>query len=409
MINKYILLASFIFSLLIISCKDVPPIIPGLTKSEVLLVTDPDSVIINFNSRTAGNLSPYVISDLEPGFYRFDLSRKNYLDTTIFYLLKRNVEDSIYVEMREDPKFWWKTYNTKNSNLPTNYLSKIRVDNSNNKWITTTNYGLIKYDGSIFTVYNIKNSGIPSNSINDIFFDGNIVWVGTDHGLGSFDGSNWKVYNSANSQIPNDYISAVAIDHNKNLWAGTEAGLLKFDGVTFEVYNRSNSGISSDIISALAVDQNNALWIGTWGGGISKLDNLTWNVYTSYNSKLLDNYVSFIKTDNAGMIWAGTGSINILDHGISGLSYFRNSTWYNMTRYNSGFLGSVATDVAFDVKNNIWIATDIGLIKYEGNRWRYYYSSNSGLPLDQAVSVAVDANQDKWVSSSGLSKYTGGK
>lgn len=409
MINKYIFITVFFLPLLIISCKDVPPVIPGLTKSKVVLNTDPDSASILFNSQVAANVSPFIISDLEPGFYRFDLNRIHYLDTTIYYLLKRNVEDSIYVVLREDPKYWWKTYNTKNSTLPTNSLSKIRIDKFDNKWIGTLYNGLVKFDGNTFTVYNTSNSGIPGNAINDFYFTDNIIWVATDHGIGRFDGSSWKVYNISNSQIPSEYITALTFDHNNNLWVGTQSGLLKFDGVTFTTFNRANSGISSDNISALAVDQNNALWIGSWGNGICKLDNLTWSIYSTYNSQLSDNYISSIKLDNTGMIWASTGSPSKNDLGTGGVSYFNNSTWNNINRFNSGFQGKIATDLSFDLINNIWISTDTGFLKYDGKKWNFYTTSNSGLPDNSVVSVSIDFHQNKWVTSIGLSEYIGGK
>jgi ligand-binding sensor domain-containing protein len=405
----FVSLTAFFLVILISSCKDEPPIIPGLTKSKVDLFTDPDTALIYFNNVIAGNKTPVTVSDLEPGFYKIDMKRINYLDTTIYYLLKRNVEDSIFVELREDPKYWWKNYNTQNSALPTNSLLKIRIDKFDNKWIATSIKGLIRFDGNTFSVYNTSNSGIPSNSINDILVTDNFLWVGTDHGIGRFDGSNWRVYNSSNSQIPDENITSLIFDHDSNLWAGTNSGLLKFDGVSFQLFNRLNSGISSDNISALAVDYNNNLWVGTWGGGICTFQNFIWKVYTSYNSQLQDNYISSIVFDNSGILWAGSGSPRIIDNNTGGLSYFTGSKWLNFNSYNSLFPGTVATDLLKDNNNNIWIATDAGLAKYDKKKWKIYNTSNSGLKSAYIISVSIDSDQNKWCTSLGLSKYIGGK
>ena len=399
----------FFIAILLSSCKNEPPIIPGLTKSKVDLFTDPDAVSIYFNNVIAGNKTPITVSDLEPGFYKIDMKQINYLDTTIYYLLKRNVEDSIFVELREDPNYWWKTYTTQNSALPTNNLLKIRIDKFNNKWIATSNYGLIKFDGNTFSVYNISNSGIPSNSINNILVTDNFLWVATSHGIGRFDGSNWKVYNASNSQIPDENITSITSDHDNNLWAGTNSGLLKFDGVSFQLFNRSNSGISSDIISALTVDYYNNLWIGTWGGGVCSFQNLTWKIYTSYNSQLQDNYISSIVFDNSGILWAGSGSISKSDINTGGLSYFTGSNWINFNRYNSLFPATAATDLVLDKNDNIWIGTNAGLVKYNRIKWKIYNTTNSGLKIADVISVSVDSDQNKWCTSLGLSKYIGGK
>ncbi len=405
----YLALITIFIVLQFISCKDVPPVVPGLTKSEVALYTSPDSATIYFNNQLAGNVTPFIVSDLEPGFYKFDLKRQNYLDTTINYLLKRNVEDSIYVELREDPKYWWKIYTPHNSTLPNTNLTKIRVDKSDIKWIGTTNNGLIKFDGSSFTVYNNSNSGLPGNTINDIYIDNNAIWVGTDHGFARFDGSGWKVYNSANSQIEDENITALTIDHNNNVWAGTASGLLRFDGVSFKSYNKLNSGLSSDNISALAVDANNALWVGTWGAGIIKYENFIWTVYSSFNSGLSDDYISSIKFDNTGMLYVGTGSPLIGDNGTGGLSYFKDSKWSNINRYNSGFPGSLVTDFAFDNKNAVWVTSESGLAKYFNRGWRIYTTINSGLPDNSLISVSIDRDQNKWCTGTGVSEYIGGK
>jgi len=409
MINKYILMTAILLSLLAVSCKDVPPIIPGLTKSKVDMFTDPDTASIYFNNVLAGTRTPVTVSDLEPGFYKIYMKRTNYLDTTIYYLLRRNTEDSIYVELREDPNYWWKTYNTQNSTVPTNSLLKIRIDKFDNKWICTSTKGLIKYDGNTFSVFNTSNSGIPSNAVNDILITDNYLWTATNHGIGRYDGSNWVVYNISNSLIPDENITSIINDKDNNIWAGTNSGLLKFDGVSFQLFNRANSGISSDNISALGVDNNNYLWIGTWGGGICSFENLSWRVYSSYNSQIQDDYIASIAFDNSGNVWVGSGSAGIIDNNAGGVSYFNGSQWINYSRYNSGFPGKFSTDLRIDKNNSVWISSDAGVVKFDGKKWKVYNTTNSGLKSNSILSISIDSEQDKWCTNVGLSKYIGGK
>ena len=130
---RFFLTFSIIF--LLLSCKDEPPILPGLTKSKLVFITDPDSTSVKLNNRNLNEVTPLTIEDLDPGFFKIDLSRFAYYDSSIFYIINRNVTDTIIIEMREDPLYWWKIYNTSNSQIPTNQIGKIKVDEQNNKWI----------------------------------------------------------------------------------------------------------------------------------------------------------------------------------------------------------------------------------------------------------------------------------
>jgi hypothetical protein len=73
--------------------------------------------------------------------------------------------------------------------LEEQFISDIRVDGSNNKWIGTIGSGLfyLSSDGQQ-TIYHFTkdNSPLPSNNINDISIDDGVVYIATDRGLLSF-------------------------------------------------------------------------------------------------------------------------------------------------------------------------------------------------------------------------------
>lgn len=75
--------------------------------------------------------------------------------------------------------------------LEEQFITDIKVDGSNNKWIATIGAGLyyVSYDGQQIIYHFTKdNSPLPSNNVNDISIDGNngIVYIATDRGLVSF-------------------------------------------------------------------------------------------------------------------------------------------------------------------------------------------------------------------------------
>lgn len=100
-----------------------------------------------------------------------------------------------------------------NTGLPTNNICTITIDHQGNKWIgvsgdcsggTRTPGGIVKFDGTTWTVYDQSNSDLPSDIFSSITIDnqGN-KWIGTlDSGLAKFDGTNWTVYNTSNSDLP---------------------------------------------------------------------------------------------------------------------------------------------------------------------------------------------------------------
>ncbi len=117
----------------------------------------------------------------------------------------------------------WTVYTTFNSELPSNEVHSIAIDEIDNKWIGTRE-GLAKFDGTNWTVYNTSNSGLPGNYVIPIVIDGSgNKWVGTwDNGLAKFDGTNWTVYKTSNSDLPDNNVLSLAIDGSGNKWIGTD-------------------------------------------------------------------------------------------------------------------------------------------------------------------------------------------
>ena len=112
---------------------------------------------------------------------------------------------------------------------------------------------------------------MPDNDVTCISIDesGN-KWIGTDRGgLVKFDGTDWTVYNAILSGLPGNSISCIAIDDSDNKWIGTPKGLVKFDGTEWTVYNESNSDLPSNSIQGITVDAFGNKWIGTWKNGLA--------------------------------------------------------------------------------------------------------------------------------------------
>jgi ligand-binding sensor domain-containing protein len=111
-------------------------------------------------------------------------------------------------------------------------VNKILIDEDNSIWLASESQGLIKYDGTQFVTWNTGNSNLPSNNIYDIKQDasGNL-WLACYQHLVRFDGNEFISYTSPLIQENNDldFISCLELDDDGTIWLGAKvSGLFKF-------------------------------------------------------------------------------------------------------------------------------------------------------------------------------------
>lgn len=209
-------------------------------------------------------------------------------------------------------------------------------------------YGQLEVDTS-WIHFNKSNSPLPENYISDVEFDdsGNAwlaVWGGGLVKL-SKDRKHWKTYDSHNSGLENEFITQMAFDQNGILWLGTDGDLTRFDG---KQWNLIHLPATENIILSVAVDPQNNIWIGTYDQGLYR-----------YDGRQLQK------------IWGGRKS---MESGVN--------------------------DIAFDQNGNVWIATRIGILKYDTEEtWTLYNAENSNLINDSYYQIAVDGKNRVWAAT----------
>jgi hypothetical protein len=108
--------------------------------------------------------------------------------------------------------------------MPDDYCISIFYDGVN-FWVGTTGNGLVKFDGTNWTIYKTTNSGIPSDFVFNTKKEGNKMWFATSAGLAMLDGTLWTVFNTTNSGIPGQIVKDIEIDASGNKWLATDQGL----------------------------------------------------------------------------------------------------------------------------------------------------------------------------------------
>ncbi len=234
------------------------------------------------------------------------------------------------------------------------------------------------------------------------------IWIGSRGGLieyNKLNGEN-KVHTKASISLPSNYIIALETDKNDNLWIGTfDGGLAMYDGVSMKIFNTNNSILPSDIIRSIDIDKNGIILIST-DKGLAKFDypNNNWTIMTQDNG-LPAKAVYDCKIDTSGTMWVS---------GNTGLLCYKNETWkiYNSLDYD--FYWDICDGgIHIDKKNQVWIGTGLGLLKYNQQLDTFELISigdgEGNNMFTYITSIYEDSDLNIWVTSLGarLAKYDG--
>lgn len=289
--------------------------------------------------------------------------------------------------------------------------SNIIVDKHNNKWFD--NY--CKFDDTNWTTNTIP-CGMAIQSLlsvdsNDIFWfkvSRTSSTIDSVMGVYKYDGNTCLRFNPSNSGVDGDFISAIVVDHQDNAFI-TAGNLLKFDGSNWTTINSYASGYSGSL--ALAPTGN--IWLGS-----SEFDGANW---TQRNYNTVDGYgcvwiwtygnTAFEGENVVWFIggWQGYG-------GVSGLvkydflaSYPVCGRWTVYAPSNSGIASENLSAIMVDSTGNKWVATEIGIQKFDGTNWVTYDTSNSGIASNQVHFITADKQRNMWFCTydKGVSKFDG--
>jgi beta-lactamase regulating signal transducer with metallopeptidase domain/ligand-binding sensor domain-containing protein len=233
----------------------------------------------------------------------------------------------------------WTTYGVGSSGLP-GPPRCAAVDTDGHTWVGTAN-GLAEFDGTRWTIYRSENSPLPSNDVSAIAVDKDgSKWIGggaqslgsiigartlgsgpakSPKGLVKFDGTDWTIYNTDNSGIPSNRVLSLAIDVRGNKWIGTDRGLARFDGTDWTVF--------AGVVYWLCAAPDGSIW-----GLECSEGNRTWNLFRVHrdvwtgvgldNSGLPCSSINSFCMDPEGDLWFGTraGLARLTDAGPSKIS-----------------------------------------------------------------------------------------
>lgn len=314
---------------------------------------------------------------------------KNSLSHNIIWSLYQDISGIIWIGTfggginKLDPekgKFTLLQSNKRNKNsLSNNMITSICEDKQGLLWIGTFGGGLNCYNRKTktFTFY-FNNPNSPESIVRKIFEDNHSrLWVSTENGMYIFNKNRTQSTLLAKGDSGFGHFSAYGIceDRIGNLWFGTWTGGLKklkaleaaktdLRNIKFETYTNDKNNPNSlpdNVVWDILEDRTGNIWIAT-SKGIALYDKKK-NSFITYNRNNQTNQyegynISNIFEDRYGTIWFGS-----FGYGFGNI--VKENQAYNIFNKGNGYYVNEVLAIIEDNKDNLWMSTNNGVIRFE--------------------------------------------
>lgn len=218
--------------------------------------------------------------------------------------------------------------------------------------------------------------------------------IGTDNfGLFYRKNGTWENYNKSDGLFDNS-IQTIGIDQSNIIYIGyywfTGISKKQLDGWQFIPMDKSLGGD----VHVIKFDEDNVLWAATHYGNIVKYDNGVWQTFNGI--PIYYHHPNELLFDIEKVLWSSSsyGCIN-----------FDGKTWKSLS-INGSLIR--AKSLCIDLNNNVWFGCYDGLYLTNKNDTIKFNSTNSGLPQSTIWALAIDQNNILYIGTDfGLFKYDG--
>lgn len=310
----------------------------------------------------------------------------------------------------------WSYYSTANSGLMYNQIISLAKDpKTKHIWATTrqfgqpTNTAVSVFDGLTWKSYSSATIGmLPLTIIGNIQVDANgNKWIAYNRGLIKYNGTSWTILDKTNSPLSDYEVMSVQVDANNKLWCVAGNGSQKGTGIDiYDVNTNAWSKLTGFPVTNASPEhvyvRGNKLLVveaGSLGRTFIK-DGSNWSVLPNTNGD--QAFGAFI--DSSGHYWIpGRGFIKEFD----------GTNWKRYTQQSSGLAEYNSNDIFVDSKNRKWFANGNGGIQiWDCPKWEVLGPKNEGhwpTPQNQTpigTCVTEDkSNGDIWMTYSGTNGF----
>lgn len=326
--------------------------------------------------------------------------------------------DGINKYNKETDNFERLYYSEKEDILSSQVIYSIVEDVYGNYWIGTIN-GLnkvIKETNEIIKYYSDgRKNCISDNFIYDLYADDQgYLWVGTgNNGLNKINIKSNEIIQylydpNNNKSLAGKEVRSILRDSRGILWIATNNGLCRLDEdrnefISFKSKICDLQSIISDDVLSLMEDSSGTIWVGT-SKGISMFN--PENSFYNYrndpfdDNSISENFIYGIYEDKDGYLWVGTRreGLNIIDRKNANIKRIKNEE----NIYYKDIMNNIPNNNIRDITgidNEIWIATEKGLSKYDKNTKEFTNYFNNP---DNRNSLISDDVKTLYINDKGL-------
>ena len=276
-------------------------------------------------------------------------------------------------------------------------------------WTGTRDHGLLRHpmDGG-----DPQPCGVDSKEEPTIFAleaAGDCLMVGSNAGLSHYDPATGRVTRVDLGERRNVNVYALLWDQPRRcVWVGAEGTLYRYDIATATA--RRMTAPSSNSFNTFTLDQNGNLLIGT-DMGLLIYDISTGGITTVTHDagnplSLCNNSISCIASDSHGNVWLAT------DYGVSMHPNYTPFRYIRLSDITHERDGNLLLNMTLDSRGDYWLAGETGVIhvenSHEGCRVTWFRSGDSRHPLryDRVRQVREDRDNNIWIATDGgIARY----
>ncbi len=323
-------------------------------------------------------------------------------------------EDEIYYSIEKDNLVYFAsshnlyTINSKKSqiakitsNIPTHTarINTLFIDHQNNLWIGTSK-GIYKESLKLPL---FKKPSIPFIA-RTIEKHDQFIYLGGRKGL-------YKSDNRLKTQtILDDHILALRKFGNW-LWAANVQGDLfkiKNDSVYKNISLKESTNYTNFRIYDLEQDNLNRIWVGTWSSGISIVDEnlkVIQRIKLPTGSDIGESKILKMLIDTKDRLWIATATYGVfMLPNVSLQDLNKQPLPFKHYTYTSTDIHSLNSNIVFsltqDNEENIWIATENGMAKYNEKDKNFIRLRNEKQLFDKKImAVRCDFKNNIWMST----------
>lgn len=182
-------------------------------------------------------------------------------------------------------------------------------------------------------------------------------------------------------------------DSKSNLWIGTsKQGVFCINTVnkTFENFCKEN-GLNTFGVFSIYEDKNNNIWLGSNGKGLFKYLGKQFVNYHNHKELATEDIFSITQDENNNL-YVGTINYGIYKFNGKIISHIKSANGKEIKRVR---------DLKCDTENNIWCATQQGLLKITPAGNTILFTTENGLPVNDVKSVLISKSGLIYVGTNG--------